>query len=60
MTPAELALLQLIIGRAIDMAPELIAMMRSDSDIKIEDLMPTPREIQEQLIRAREGLEEPS
>ncbi len=59
MTAAELTILQLIIAKALESAPAIIALMRADANISIDDMMPTPRAVQEQIIREREGLEDP-
>ena len=56
MTGAELTILQLIITKALENAPAIIALMRADAAISLEDMMPTPRAVQEQMIREREGL----
>lgn len=56
MTAVELAILKLIITKALENAPTIIALMRADAAISIDDMMPTPRAVQEQMIREREGL----
>ncbi len=52
-------LLLQIIGRALILAPEIMALMESDKNLTIEDLWPTPLAVHKQRIREREGIDEP-
>lgn len=54
MTGAEAAILRLIIGSVLEWAPELIALMKADTNLRPEDVIPTPRAVLAERARQQE------